>query len=68
MLTKEDIGFIAGKIWHYLHSKNDFVDILELKFNLELTNTELYLGIGWLAREDKLVFYIDGNKLKIKLK
>ncbi len=64
----ENIGLTAGKIWNYLNNKNDFVDVLELKFQLKLTNTELYLAIGWLAREDKLIFLPENNKLKIKLK
>lgn len=67
-MKREEIGFNAGKIWHYLNSKNDFVDLLELKFNLRLTNSELYLAIGWLAKEDKLIFTKEGNKLKLKLK
>lgn len=67
-MKREEIGFNAGKIWNYLSSKNDFVDLLELKFNLRLTNSELYLAIGWLAKEDKLIFIKEGNKLKLKLK
>jgi len=64
----EDIGINAGRIWNYLNNKNDFVSILELKFQLDLTNTDLYLALGWLAREDKIVFLAENNILKVKLK
>lgn len=65
----EEIGLTAGKIWNYLNTKNDFVNVLELKFQLKLTNTDLYLAIGWLAREDKVILHIsEDNNLKIKLK
>lgn len=64
----EEIGFTAGKIWSYLNSKKDFVSVLELKFQLKLTNTDLYLALGWLSREDKIVFLIEPNNIKVKLK
>lgn len=64
----QEIGVIAGKIWNYLNKKNDFVEVLELKFELQLNNTDLYLALGWLAREDKIQFLIQENSLKVKLK
>jgi len=48
-----EIGIVAGKIWTYLNQKQNFVDVLEIKFHYNFTNTMLFLGIGWLAREDK---------------
>lgn len=64
----EEIGFNAGKIWTYLNNKKDFADILEIKFQLKLTNTDLFLALGWLAREDKIVFLLQDGKLKVRLK
>jgi hypothetical protein len=64
----EEIGFNAGKIWSYLNNKNEPVDVLELKFQLKLTNTDLYLALGWLSREDKVVYLIENNRIKVKLK
>ncbi len=64
----EEIGWTAGEIWKYLSKKNDYADVLELKFNLNLSNTNLYLALGWLARENKIVFLIEDNKIKVKLK
>jgi len=67
-MKTEDIGINAGKIWSYLSNKNDFASVFELKFQLNLTNTELYLALGWLAREDKIVFLEEENVLKVRLK
>lgn len=67
-MNMEDIGLNAGKIWNYLNNKNEFVSILELKFALKLNNTELFLALGWLAREDKIIFLKEGTLLKVKLK
>jgi len=64
----EEIGFNAGKIWSYLNNKSEPVDVLELKFQLKLTNTDLYLALGWLSREDKIVYLIENNRIKVKLK
>lgn len=65
---QQEIGIIAGKIWNYLNNKNDFTEVLELKFELQLSNTDLYLALGWLAREDKIDFLVQENSLKVKLK
>jgi hypothetical protein len=63
-----EIGFVAGKIWTYLSKKQSPVEVLEIKFNCNLNNTMLFLGIGWLAREDKILIIEEDNKLKVKLK
>lgn len=63
-----EIGIVAGKIWTYLNQKQDFVSVLEIKFYYNLNNTMLFLGIGWLAREDKILLVKEGYTLKIKLK
>jgi len=64
----EEIGYNAGKIWTYLNNKKEPVDVLELKFQIKLSNTDLYLALGWLSREDKIVYLTENNRLKVKLK
>ncbi|MCX7956352.1 MAG: winged helix-turn-helix domain-containing protein [Endomicrobia bacterium] len=64
----KEIGINAGKIWSFLTSKSDYIDILEIKFSLSLNNTDLFLALGWLAREDKLDILISNDILKVKLK
>ncbi len=62
------IGTNAGKVWTYLNQKQSFTDILEIKFNLNFSNTELYLALGWLAREGKIIITEQENTLVVKLK
>ncbi|MBN1384116.1 MAG: winged helix-turn-helix domain-containing protein [Elusimicrobia bacterium] len=61
------IGATAGKIWNYLN-QNGEVTALKLKSALGITNTLLYMGIGWLARENQIVIteYSKGYKISLK--
>jgi len=62
------IGETAGKIWHYL-KENGEVTSLKLKSALGITNADLYMAIGWLAREGNLhVSEYKKNDYKISLK
>ena len=46
-------GDNAGKIWHSI-SNNGKQSIDEIVKNANLNTEEIYSGIGWLAREDKI--------------
>ncbi len=50
---QEKIGSTAGQVWEYLF-KNGTVTAIKLKSELGISNTALYLALGWLAREDKI--------------
>ncbi|OQA91571.1 MAG: hypothetical protein BWY26_00839 [Elusimicrobia bacterium ADurb.Bin231] len=63
----DTIGEIAGKIWHYL-DENGEVTNLKLKTALGITNTVLYMGLGWLAREGKIDIVESAKNYKISLK
>jgi len=52
MITK--IGENAGRIWGAL--QEGALDLKALKKATKLKNEELYLALGWLAREGKLTF------------
>ena len=52
MITK--IGENAGLIWGAL--ENGALDLKALKKATKLKNDELFLALGWLAREGKLCF------------
>ena len=49
------IGWAAGDIWQYLNEHGASSSV-ELKAALSLSNTMLCLALGWLAREDKVLF------------
>ena len=51
----ENIGNIAGDIWHYLE-ENSEATVTKLTRELGEAERTVLMGIGWLAREGKLDF------------
>ncbi|MDR1952192.1 MAG: winged helix-turn-helix domain-containing protein [Elusimicrobiota bacterium] len=65
---KTAIGLASGEIWNYL-SKNGDSSFVEIKSDLELSNTMFCLALGWLAREDKIyIKEFEHNNYIISLK
>lgn len=52
---KEKIGSDAGLIWKVLDESGE-LNVKELKKLTKLTDKDMYAAIGWLAREEKLLF------------
>ena len=50
---QEQIGFSAGQIYDYL-SNNGEATFSKMKKELDLKGNFADLGLGWLAREDKI--------------
>ncbi len=61
-----EIGESAGRVWQYL-SEHSAATPQEIKKALKLDEVMLYMAIGWLAREEKLVFSGEGSALKVSL-
>lgn len=55
----DNIGSVAGAIWHYLED-NKKVTITKLIREIGENERTILMGVGWLAREGKLDF--DGRK------
>ena len=53
------IGAGAGAVWKYLN-EHPRAKPGDIKKTLKLNDDMLWMAIGWLAREDKLVF--DGGR------
>ena len=49
------IGTNAGLVWNLLNEKK-CVEVAELKKMSGLNESEFWAAIGWLSREDKLVY------------
>ncbi len=49
----EEIGTMAGAIWHTLEAKGEMT-VAKLKKELKAKSPLFDWGIGWLAREDKI--------------
>jgi hypothetical protein len=63
---KEKIGGDAGRLWNVL-SENGTKTVKELKKLTKLTDKEVYAAIGWLAREEKLIFDQQNEDLYLSL-
>jgi hypothetical protein len=64
MLSKT-IGANAGLIWNAL--ANGALNVKALKKTTKLTEKELNMALGWLAREGKIAFSEDGGELFVSL-
>ena len=63
---KEKIGNDAGRLWKVLDAEG-VKSIKELKKAAKLTDKEIYAAIGWLAREEKLVFHQEEDEWFLSL-
>ena len=54
------IGIAAGKIWTYL-DENKKATVNKLAGTLDEPERVILMGIGWLAREDKVSFTTEGR-------
>lgn len=64
---QETIVESAGQIWNYLNEKGE-VTTTKMKKDLSLDDNFASLGLGWLAREDKINFSKKGSHLKVSLR
>lgn len=62
----ENIGINAGKIWQYLEANGE-TKVVRVKRDLKLSSSELYLALGWLAREENVTFSKKGFFMFVKL-
>ena len=52
-MLQEKAGKLAGKIWNALNGTKG-MPVKQLKKLLKLTDRDMYLGFGWLLRENKI--------------
>lgn len=52
-MLKEKAGIIAGQIWTVLEG-TEGLTAKQIKKATKLKDKELFLGLGWLLREDKV--------------
>lgn len=52
-MLKEKAGEMAGKIWNALNG-TEGMTAKQLKKTAKLVDKDLFLGLGWLLREDKV--------------
>lgn len=65
---KENVGLLAGSVWTALN-ENGSMNSKDLKKAAKIkTDKDLYLALGWLLREDKVVVTEEDKVLTIVLK
>ena len=65
-MMKNKIGENAGKIWTVLNDNRE-MNIKELKTITKLKEADMYLALGWLSKENKVLFWEDEKVLTICL-
>lgn len=63
----EEIGTMAGAIWHALEA-NGAMTVAKLKRELKAGSPLFDWAIGWLAREDKIMLTAEKRSIRISLK
>ncbi len=64
---QEQIGFSAGQIYDYLNNNGE-TTFAKMKKELDLKGNFADLGLGWLAREDKVEISKKGSSVNVRLK
>ena len=60
------IGEAAGRIWQYL-AQHGAATLPQLQRGTTLSERLVHMGVGWLAREEKLCFVQERGVLKLAL-
>ena len=63
----EEIGEIAGEIWNLLYNNGE-MSVSRVVSRVNATQSIAYMGLGWLAREDKLEFIKKNRGVFVRLK
>jgi hypothetical protein len=63
---KERIGLTAGAIWSVLSKKNE-VNVTQLPKVVKEKTLVIHQALGWLAREGKIDYRSEGEKLFVSL-
>ncbi len=64
---QEMIGTSAGEIYNYLNVNGES-SFAKMKKELDLKGNFADLGLGWLAREDKVEISKKGTSVNVRLK
>ena len=64
---QEQIGISAGQIYDYLNNNGE-TTFAKMKKELDLKGNFADLGLGWLAREDKVEISKKGSSVNVRLK
>ena len=52
-LMQDEIGLTAGQVWEFLDGRGE-TSSLQIRSSLKITQTMVFLALGWLEREGKI--------------
>lgn len=65
-MIKNDIGINAGIIWQPLNEKGA-LPISEIETETKFSREYIFYALGWLARENNIVFFEKDDVMQVKL-
>lgn len=65
---EQSIGLSAGQIYNYLAENDGQTTFSKMKKDLDLKSNFAELGLGWLAREEKVEISKKGTSINVRLK
>lgn len=65
-MIKDQIGKNAGRVWHFLN-QNGESNISEIKNALAMKSSDVRMALGWLARENKVFFFVEEDQIRVIL-
>lgn len=65
-MEKPKIGNDAGRIWQIINEKGK-IKVSDLKKSTKMDIKDIYLALGWLARENKIEFFEEEHELALSL-
>jgi hypothetical protein len=66
-IVLERIGHAAGDIWRCLDNEGGSASMAKIRDKTKLDTETVYLGLGWLAREEKVDLEKRGRSLRVTL-
>ena len=63
----DDVGEVAGEVWDFLNEEGKS-SLSAVNKAISEPRSRVNMGIGWLAREDKLEFDAEGRGVSVELK
>lgn len=66
-IVLDRIGNAAGDIWRCLDNEGGSASMAKIREKTKLDTETVYLGLGWLAREDKIDLERRGRSLRVTL-
>ena len=66
MMDTVQIGENAGRIWQTLSDQGE-MSLSQVKKKTTLKDLDASMALGWLAREDKIIFAKKGKSINVSL-